>query len=375
MKRLRIGVDFHTYDGIYQGSRSHILGLFKQAIILAPEFDFVFFLSSVEKLQSEHPEFNRPNVTLVKMASRPSIWRLALQLPFLRLRHRIDLLHTQYRIPFLPTGPSACTIHDVLFETHPQYFSKFFVLQSKLSFRIAAKFSKILFTVSEFSKSELVRHYSVSSAKLGVTYNGVDFTRFYPGDGGSSRLQEVGLVSGEYILTVGRLEPRKNHIRLIEAYAKLDPTVPPLICVGQRDFDYEAILALVDKLGIQNRVRFLENVDDALLPILMRHSKIFVFPAIAEGFGMPVAEALASGAPVLTSNSTSLPEVSGAAAVLVNPLDVPEIAKGMALLLSDSSLRLELRERGLEQVKQFDWAKSASFLVESYAAFFDKKRR
>lgn len=375
MDRFRVGVDFHTFDGIYQGSRSHILGLFKEAVVLAPEIEFVFFLNSTERLLSEYPEFNNPNVTLICMTSRPSLWRLAVQLPMLQKRHALGLLHTQYRLPFLPLGPCACTIHDVLFESHPEYFSKFFTWQSKLSFRIAAYFSTLLFTVSDYSKQQIVQRYSVDPEKIQVVYNGVDFSRFHPGDLGRERLAEVGLQSRDYILNVGRLEPRKNHVRLIEAYAKLEGDVPPLVCVGQRDFGYDQALSLVNSLGLQDRVKFLEHVDDRLLPILMRHARFFVFPAIAEGFGMPVAEALASGVPVLTSNTTSMPEVAGAAAILVDPLDADSIARGMDQLLSDTALSQRLVEDGLQQVQKFDWRHSAAVLVETYRSYIAQARR
>lgn len=375
MSAFRVGVDFHTFDGIYQGSRSHILGLFKEAILLAPDIEFFFFLNSTEQLLNEYPEFGNPNVTLVKMPSRSSLWRLAVQLPLLRKKYAIDLLHTQYRLPFFSFGPCACTIHDVLFESHPEYFSRFFTWQSKLSFRLAAYFSTLLFTVSDYSKKQISQRYSVDPAKIQVIYNGVDFTRFHPGDLGRERLAEVGLEAGEYILNVGRLEPRKNHVRLIEAYAKLKGDVPPLICVGQRDFGYDQALSLVDRLGVQDRVKFLEHVDDRLLPILMRHAKFFVFPAIAEGFGMPVAEALASGVPVLTSNTTSMPEVAGAAAVLVDPIDIDSIAAGMNQLLTNAAFSGQLVKKGLQHVERFDWRHSASVLVKSYRTYILQAQR
>ena len=138
VSRPLVGVDFHTFDGIFQGSRSHVLGLFKEAVCMAPEMDFVLFLDNPARLLTEHPEFDLPNVRTVRMPHRPGLVRLGLQLPWLQLREKLDLLHTQYRLPFVPLGPCACTIHDVLFESHPEYFPKTFTLQSKLTFRLAA---------------------------------------------------------------------------------------------------------------------------------------------------------------------------------------------------------------------------------------------
>jgi glycosyltransferase involved in cell wall biosynthesis len=370
VRRPLIGVDFHTFDGIFQGSRSHVLGLFKEAVRMAPEMDFILFLDNPARLLTEHPEFDLPNVRTLRMPHRPGLVRLGLQLPWLQLREKLDLLHTQYRLPFVPMGPCACTIHDVLFESHPEYFSKTFTLQSKLTFRLAAHLSRLLFSVSAFSRSEIASRYGIDPKGIGILYNGVDRNRFFPGPTGSELLAPLGLVRGGYLLTVGRLEPRKNHVRLIEAYAQLGDTAPPLVCVGQRDFGYEPALAAASRLGVAHRVFFLEKVGDDVLPALMRNARAFMFPAIAEGFGMPVAEALASGVPVVTSDTTSMPEVAGGAAILVNPMDVASIAVGMRRALDDVQLTERLVTLGAEQVQKFSWAASAQTLVAAYRDFF-----
>lgn len=365
-----VGIDFHTFDGIYQGSRSHVLGLYKEAIALAPDLRFKFFLTDHARLRLEHPEFCRENVDLERLPSVPGLARLAFVLPYLRRRHGIDLLHTQYRIPFVPLGSCACTIHDVLFEDYPEYFSKPFAWQSRLTFRLAAKRSKLLFTVSEYSRRRIAQCYGIDPDGIEVLYNGVDRTRFHPGGDGFERLSALGLQSNGYLLVVGRLEPRKNHARLIEAYSLLGPGAPPLICVGQRDFGFDAAIGAASRFGVQDRVRFLEAVADDLLPVLMRHARLFVFPAVAEGFGMPVVEAFASGVPVVTSNSSSLVEVAGDAAVLVDAMSVTGIADGMKRVLADSNLSDKLRLAGLRRSQDFDWKLSAQKLVTSYRRYF-----
>ncbi|HTO18655.1 MAG TPA: glycosyltransferase family 1 protein [Pseudomonas sp.] len=367
-----VGVDFHAYDGIYQGSRSHVIALFKLVVCILPEVRFFFFLDKVENLLSEHPEFNRGNVTLVRMRPCSGVVRLFIKLPWLRFKNKISLLHTQYRIPIYPLGDCACTIHDVLFETHPEYFPKLFTWQSKFLFRYAARNSKLLFTVSEYSRSEISRCYSISPEKIKVIYNGVDRSRFHPDKNIDPEgvLAKFGLVSSNYILTIGRLEPRKNHLRLIEAYSKIGENAPPLVCVGQKDFGYDSALAAAEKFGISAKVIFLENVNDDVLPILLRNARLFVFPAIAEGFGMPVVEALASGVPVITSSTTSLIEVAGRAAELVDPLDVESIANGMKRILSGEIKVDQLRSCGLKHIDKFDWRVSAEILADSYRKYF-----
>jgi glycosyltransferase involved in cell wall biosynthesis len=367
--RPRIGVDFHSFDGIYQGSRSHLTGLFAEAIGLAPHFDFVLFLARPDALRESHPAFSLPNVQRVAMPHWPGLARLALQLPWLRQRHRIDLLHTQYRIPPLALGPCACTIHDILFESYPDYFGKPFALQSKLTIRHAARKSALLFTVSEFSKSEIARRYGVADEKIVVVYNGVDRRRFFPGDEGRDAVVRLGLTPGNYLLTVGRLEPRKNHAGLFRAYAALTDA-PPLVVVGQRDFGYRGLTELVESLGIAGKVRFLESVSDAELPAVIRHAGLLAYPSVAEGFGMPVIEAMASGVPVVTSETTALKEVAGNAAGLVQPGDPASIAGAMERILTNDVWRQELIKRGLERAAGFDWAVAAGRMLDAYDRHF-----
>lgn len=363
MRRPVLGVDFHVWDGIFQGSRSHLIGLYRAAILQAPEIEFVFFLDQPEHLREAYAEFAAPNVRLVRMPHRPAFWRLAYQLPRLQRRHRLDLLHMQYRLPLVQAGACACTIHDVLYETHPQFFTRFFVWQSRLTGRIAARQAALLFTVSHFSKREMVRLYGVRPEQVEITPNGVDFARFKPGPEGAEQVQALGLTPGRYLLTVGRLEPRKNHPLLLQAYARLGADAPPLVIVGQRDFNHDVVFDTIRQLRLSQRVTVLECVGDEALPAVMRHAHLFVYPALAEGFGMPVAEAVASGVPVITSDTTSLPEVAGNGALLVDPTSVEALARAITLALNDASLRARLVNDGLRHVRQFDWHHSALVFV------------
>lgn len=370
LARPRIGVDFHTFGGIYQGSRSHILGLYSEAILLAPEFQFVFLLDEPERLLEAHPEFNAANVELVAMPHGSGLARLGWQLAAARWRHRIDLLHVQYRLPLVPLGPCACTVHDTLFETHPQFFKPNFVRMSRFTSWLAVNRSALLFTVSEFSRREMVRIYGIDAGRVAVTGNAIDARRFYPGSAGLDVVKALSLKSGGYICTVGRLEPRKNHVNLLRAYALLPPTRPPMVVIGQRDFDSEPIYAVARELGIEHQVRFLENVPDGALPALIRHCKVFVYPSFAEGFGMPVLEAMASGVPVVTSSTTSLPEVAGDAAITADPESPEDIAAAMALLVFDDAARVKAVIAGLAQAGKFSWKASAEVLVERFRDHF-----
>lgn len=362
MRRHRIGIDFHTWDGIFQGSRSHILGVYRAAIVQAPDLDFVFFLHGTESLRQAYPEFARPNVTLVKVGHWPSLMRLALQLPLVALKNGVDILHTQYRLPLWSTTKTACTIHDLLCESHPQFFSRSFVWQSRLTFRWSARRADALFSVSDYSKGEIVKRYGVPAERVNVTFNGVDASRFHPGPEGADLVRALGLEPGNYIITVGRLEPRKNQANLIRAWGQLGPDAPQLVVVGQPDFSFEDIYQAQQE--VSRKVVMLDKVSDEQLPALLRHARLFAYPAFAEGFGMPVIEALASGVPVVTSNTTSLPEVAGDAAILIDPFSVGSIRDGLKQGLVSGEPRQEMVRRGLQQAQRYGWDDSARVLVK-----------
>lgn len=365
----RIGVDFHVFDGKFQGSRSHLIGIFGELTRLCPEFQFVFLLEKTESL-AKLPGFSEPNVELVKMPHASPLVRLGWQLPRLRRSLRLDLLHTQYVIPLLPARGNAVTIHDVLFEPYPQFFSKLFVLRSRTLMRWSARRADLLFTVSDYSRAEIASRYGVPVQQIGVLHNAVDRDVFYSGAAGVERLRARGLEPGGYLLTVGRIEPRKNHAALLRAYRQLEGSPPPLVIVGQRDFGYGAFEAELAQMPGDREVRVLDDVGDGELPALYRHAQMFLYPSFAEGFGMPPLEALASGVPVITSASTAIPEVVGDAGLLVDPHDPRALQEAMQVLLNDPAERTALVQRGLSRADMFTWRRSAESLAAAYRQYF-----
>ncbi|MFN7197108.1 MAG: glycosyltransferase, partial [Hylemonella sp.] len=218
--RPRIGVDLHVFDGKFQGSRSHLIGIFGELTRLCPEFQFVFLLEKTAEL-GRLPGFSEPNVERVHMPHAGALKRLGLQLPAQRRALKLDLLHTQYVMPLQPARGNAVTIHDVLFEPYPQFFGRLFVLRSRLLMRWSARAADLLFTVSDYSRAEIAQRYGVPAEKIGVLHKAVDRQVFFPGEAGAERVRARGLQPGGYLLTVGRIEPRKNHAALLRAYRLL----------------------------------------------------------------------------------------------------------------------------------------------------------
>jgi glycosyltransferase involved in cell wall biosynthesis len=373
-RRPRIGVDFHVLDGKYQGSRSHLIGLFSELVASRPDWDFFFFLGRPEKLAAL-PGFDRPNVTGVRMADNGPVIRLGWQLPALCRRNRLDILHTQYIAPLWSGAGSAVTVHDILFESHPQFFKASFALRSRLLVRRAAHRADMLFTVSDFSRDAIARRYGIDAHRIHIVHNAVDPRRFHPGKEGSEWVSRRSLTPQGYILTVGRIEPRKNHVAILRAYTNMQGTPPPLVIVGQRDFgdrDFESALA---DLSPMHRVLVLADVDDDELPALYRHALVFVYPSFAEGFGLPPLEALASGAPVVSTRTAAIAEVVADAGILVDPHDVRALAAALEEVCADAGLRRSLAAKGLRRASLFTWERSARVLGGVYDAYLASIRR
>lgn len=375
---FRIGLDLHVVDGKFQGSRTHVLCLFAELIVLAPTWQFYIFLEKHAELLALDTRFALPNVTLVKMPHTNPFKRLLWQLPRLQHTYQLDLLHTQYILPFPCLSAGMVTIHDILFETHPQYFTRLFRWRSQFLMRLAARKAQHVFTVSEYSRQQLAKYYPVALDKISVIYNGVDTQRFFSGSVGLEYLATRQLQTKQYILSVGRLEPRKNHLNLLHAYAKLIATgqqPPVLVLVGQRDFHFDAIFVAIEALNLTKRVQIIEDVGEEELAALYRHAQLFVYPAFAEGFGMPILEAMASGVPVISSNLSAIPEVVGEAGILINPYDVAELAQTMQLLLSDAQLSQAYSVKGLTQVKKFTWKLAAELVYKHYLIYAKSAQR
>jgi len=229
----------------------------------------------------------------------------------------------------------------------------------------------MIVTVSEYSKKEIIKYLKINPQKIQVIPCGVDLERY------TGTCEEKDIVQArqtykipeEYFLYVGTLEPRKNIERLIEAYAQLVKCLeeaPALVIGGKKGWMYDQIFLLVKEYGIESRVFFTGYLDDAAVPLLMKGAVAFLFPSLYEGFGMPPLEAMACGVPVISSNAASLPEVVGDAGILIDPYNVKELSEAMERVLKDGEMRNMMRRKGLLQVQNYTWEKSAEKLKNLY---------
>jgi glycosyltransferase involved in cell wall biosynthesis len=259
---------------------------------------------------------------------------------------------------------SVVTIHDLGYLHFPAAHTRAQRLQLRLSTLWSARAASHLIAISAATRDDLVRFTGISPTKVSVVHHGVS-PRFRPVE---DRTQIAAVrarygITENYVFYVGTIQPRKNLLRLIEAFAQALPDAPSglqFVIAGKRGWLSEAIERRAAELGVAERVRFIGYADDDDLPALISGALAFVFPSLYEGFGMPVLEAMACGTPVLTSTTSSLPEVAGDAALLVPPDDTAAIAAGLRHLFAEGRLRTELRERGLRHAAQFTWERCAA---------------
>lgn len=302
------------------------------------------------------------------------LWqRLGLPLPVEVFTGPVDIFHSpDFVLPPTRQGTrTLLTVHDLSFIRDPDSATP--ALRAYLERvvpRSVARADHIL-ADSAATRQDLITLYDVPGEKVSVLYSGVS-AAFRPVRD-AARLAEVCARYGlrrPYILSLGTLQPRKNYIRLMRAFARArrSPALRDyqLVIAGGKGWLYAAIFAEVERLGLRDSVLFPGFVADADLPALYSAAALFVYPSLYEGFGLPVLEAMACGTPTVVSNASSLPEVAGDAALLVDPYDEAALAQALEQALSDEGLRARLVARGLEQARRFTWAAAAGQLLRLY---------
>ncbi len=297
-----------------------------------------------------------------------------------------DLVHIP-NLFWLPRNlpcPYVVTVHDVLDHMYRARDQSGFrrSLHFFLTHR-ALKGAARLFAVSNFTKSEVEKLFGIAAERIEVVYNAIDerFLRGHANDTDRQVLAKRYVVNHPFLLYAGRISPHKNVVRIIEAFSALKAELEKeamfpglkLIIIGDELSKHPDLRRTVVRSRMQNDVRFMGFVPIEMLRIFYDAAKIFVFPSLYEGFGLPPLEAMAHGTPVVTSNTSSLPEVVGNAAVLVNPENVFEIMRALHRVLLDQSLRVKLKTRGYDQAKRFSWDASAQQILRIYHEVADKR--
>jgi glycosyltransferase involved in cell wall biosynthesis len=236
-------------------------------------------------------------------------------------------------------------------------------------YRAVKMHADLVTTYSQHTRDDVIRTLGIPAEKVVSVPLGcdVEFRPVRP-DSAATQLDKLGLRFGRYLLTVGTIEPRKNHISLFRAYEKLKArgltAGLPLVVIGTKGWGCEPIFAEIDRLGLGNDVRMMGFVES--LPALYSGAAAMAYPSFYEGFGLPPLEAMACGCPVITSNSTSLPEVVGSAGMMVAPEDVDGLADCLQKVLTDEECRAGMIEAGIRRAAEFTWKKYAEGMFDSY---------
>ena len=312
------------------------------------------------------------NFRAVPERSRGYSFREQIAVPLNLRRERVALFHApHYVLPAITPCPSVVTIHDCIHLRFPQYLpNKFGYAYARSALWIATHRSARVLTVSEASKRDILKYFRIPESKITVIYNAID-ERFSeePAADDVMRVQERYQLYDPFVLYAGNIKPHKNLERLIEAFYLIrrgELAHVKLLIIGDEISKYAALRRTVHRYKLHQHVRFFGFVPDATLAILYRLARVFVFPSLYEGFGLPPLEAMASGTPVITSNVSSLPEVAGDAAMLIDPYEPDAIAGAMKRVLSDDRLREDMRERGFARVREFSWDRSVRRVREIY---------
>ena len=319
----------------------------------------------------------RPSAAALEVRWRRHLWE-NLTLPATLRAWRADVYHnTAFMLPWRRLRvATVVTVHDLSHILHPELHDRRRGPRVRYRLRHSVARADAVITVSSSVRDDVIAELGVDPDVVVAVPHGVE-PRFHPASDpeARARLSALGLQPG-FVLAVGTLEPRKNHTRLIEAFGRVAAGRPDLTLVlaGARGWMEDGILSAARSSPVAARIRLLGFVPDQDLPELYRMAAAVAYPSLHEGFGLPVLEAMASGAPVLTSQVSALPEVAGEAAVLVDPLSVDSIASGLTVVLEPARSE-QLRAAGPERARRFTWGAAARATREVYRAAAARRRR
>lgn len=371
---MRIAVNAHLLAHTRSFRRAGVSHYIEQVLLHLAQIDRANHYTVYTTRGLDQAALGLPANFVVKPSRLPTI-NPRVRIPWeqgiapLILRGTADLYHGCLNVaPLLSPVPTVITIHDLAFIRFPQTFRAYNRIYLDLATRLSARRASRILAVSEHTKREVVGLLGIPPERVIVTPNAARSHFHPPAPAAIEQLRARHGLPERFVLYVGTLEPRKNLTTLLEAFALVSQSVPdvPLLIGGGKGWMYEPIFARLEQLNLRDRVKFAGYIPEEELPLWYAAATVFVFPSIYEGFGMPPLEAMACGTPVITSNTSSLPEVVGDAGLMVAPTDPIALAEAIRRVLVDADLRAELRQRGLARARRFSWADTAAKTLAAY---------
>jgi len=367
---LRIAIDAHSIGTRLGGNESYAANLIEALAQIDSVNHYTLYVTTAEAIDRYQQRW--PNFLVRSTRPHTPLIRIPLTLSAELRKHPVDVLHVQFTAPPFCPCPVVVSVHDLSFEHLPQTFHRRSRTQLRLTVRHSVRRAARVLTLSEHTRNDVIKTYGIPGAMIEVIPIAAS-PKFTPvlDDKELQRVRHNYRITSDYILSVGSIQPRKNLVRLVRSYTLLRDKLgadklPKLVFVGKRAWLYDETLRAIEDARLGDSVILTGYVPESDLPALYSGAICFVYPSIFEGFGLPPLEAMQCGTPVIIGNRTSLPEVVGDAALAVDPFDVHAIADAIEQILNKPALREELRVRGLERAKIFDWQETARKTLRVY---------
>ena len=367
---MRIAIDAHSVGNQLAGNETYAVNLIEALAEVDQSNQYTLYVtrqSAIDRFANRWPNFN-----VKRTVPHTPLVRIPVTLSAELRRNPVDVLHVQYTAPPLAPCSVVATIHDLSFEHLPETFNRRSRAQLRLTVRRTARKAAQILTLSEFSRRDIVDTYRIAPDRVSVTPAAAP-SHFKPIEDETElrKIREIYGIERDYILSVSSIQPRKNLVRLIEAYSCLrglrpEGKLPQLILVGKRGWLDNETFRVAQRHSANNDIAFTGYVAENDLSALYSGATCFVYPSFFEGFGLPVLEAMQCGAPVIAGNRTSIPEVVGNAGLLFDPFDTNALVQALTRVLDDSEYRSVLRRQGLERAREFDWKQTARMTLQAY---------
>lgn len=362
-------IDARTADKHFPGIGRYVANLLRAIPRrLQPEERVVYLCS---RMQREELDLrNSDQISWLETEASPFGLAQQWQVPRLLRTHGVDVYHSPYYLmPYWPGVPTVLTVYDLI----PMHFPEYVSLQARLLFRLttnlALRRAQRVLAISEATRADYLSNFDLAPDRIYTTHLAAA-PSFRPSDDEqiAKTRREYGLPH-PYVLYVGSNKPHKNLARLVQAWAAvLEGIVEPhtLVLAGRRDPRYSHVEREIEHLGLEERVRYIQDAPDETLAALYSGAKVFVFPSLYEGFGLPVLEAMSCGAAVACANCSSLPEIVGDSGILFDPRLIESIANAIIELLTDHNRRAGLQHKALRRSSTFSWDHTATATLDAY---------